>query len=457
MVCRRAACAGLALGVVASLGLCFGPGLEVAWADEHKVAVNVRVSQGLRLDASDLSRVVRAHLGRYGGVVALPESKTKDAIAEERASTNSKCRSGVLDEKCQLALGSALAASHWLEVIVSRPGRMCELSLEYLSIVRESSDGGDIVRVGCDRESVALGLERGVGTIARKARWDGAAGSPSAGASQPIDAATTRPPGEQPATSADRTSGAESAPSTAEGASAGREPMVLVPAGDFPYGCSRRTDPQCDGGESPVQWVTLEAFRIDVTEVTVAAYRACVRARRCSEPGSTGACNWDTGRDDHPVNCVDWFQARAYCEWKGKRLPTEQEWEKAARGSEGRIYPWGRDEPGATRANLRGAPDGWAQTSPVGTFSTGLSPYGAADMSGNVWEWCDADTAATRLAVGADGPKRAMRGPARTEALRGGSWFDLPRFARAAGRSRGEVGKRSEGVGFRCAESVPTP
>jgi hypothetical protein len=89
---------------------------RAARADDHRVAVNVSVGRGLKLDVSDLSRLVRGQLGRYGGVVALPEASTKDAIAEERASTNSKCKSGLLDQKCQLALGSALAASHWLEV-----------------------------------------------------------------------------------------------------------------------------------------------------------------------------------------------------------------------------------------------------------------------------------------------------------------------------------------------------
>jgi hypothetical protein len=162
-----------------------------AEAEEHKVAVNVRVGPGLKLNESDLSRIVRGQLGRYGGVVALPEGKTKDAIAEERATTNSKCRSGVLDQKCQLALGSALAASHWLEVTVTRPGKKCEVSLEYLSIVRESSDGGDVVRGDCDRESVALGLERGVETVARKVGWSGAGAS--ATSASPSPGATDEP------------------------------------------------------------------------------------------------------------------------------------------------------------------------------------------------------------------------------------------------------------------------
>jgi hypothetical protein len=148
-------------------------------ADDHRVAVNVSVGRGLKLDGSDLSRVVRGQLGRYGGVVALPEATTKDAIAEERASTNSKCKSGLLDQKCQLALGSALAASHWLEVLVSKPGKSCEVSVEYLSIQRESSDGGDNVPAACDRDAVATALRQGLETIARKQRWSGVGSGPA--------------------------------------------------------------------------------------------------------------------------------------------------------------------------------------------------------------------------------------------------------------------------------------
>jgi formylglycine-generating enzyme required for sulfatase activity len=139
--------------------------------------------------------------------------------------------------------------------------------------------------------------------------------------------------------------------------------------------------------------------------VTVAAYRLCVRASACAPPIKHEGCNWEQrGRDDHPINCVDWAQANAYCAWMGKRLPTEEEWEYAARGREGRRYPWGDEAPGPTRVNVcdkecrrmaergRGqlppimfeASDGWGSTAPVGSYPAGNSPFGVADMAGNI-------------------------------------------------------------------------
>jgi formylglycine-generating enzyme required for sulfatase activity len=476
-----------------------------ASADDHKVAVNVRVAPGLKLDDSDLSRFVRGQLGRYEGVVALPEGKTRDAIAEERATTNSKCRSGVIDQKCQLALGSALAASHWLEVTVTRPGKKCEVSLEYLSIVRESSDAGDVVAADCDRESVAAGLERAMQTVARKARWADSARASTAGASpeptHPPEHAAQKPNDAEPAdarysadaraesqTAKERVHAAEllwpdmealaknqSTPLQArldalrafsakyagtrrgqaaealalslgaegelhEAQTRSGEEMTLVPAGSFLFGCNERIDIECDNAERPGRQVTLAAFRIDRTEVTVAAYRACVRAGQCSMPdvgGYEDSCNWDSGRDDHPINCVDWAQAQSYCAWKRKRLPTEEEWEKAARGKDGRKYPWGNSLTSVRpRANMDGADDGWPFTAPVAAYPDGFSPYGTADAAGNVWEWCE------------------DRYPDGSRGLRGGSWRSSARSVRASGRLRLDPGVRAEYAGFRCARSA---
>ena len=136
--------------------------------------------------------------------------------------------------------------------------------------------------------------------------------------------------------------------------------------------------------EKPVHRVELDGFCMDVTEVTVEAYGGCVRAGRCTEPDTGGGCNWgETGRGNHPVNCVDWEQARAYCEWAGKRLPTEAQWEYAARGgSRQREYPWGSGSPEgrACWKRLEG-------TCPVGSYPGWDSPDGLKDMAGKAWEW----------------------------------------------------------------------
>lgn len=206
--------------------------------------------------------------------------------------------------------------------------------------------------------------------------------------------------------------------------------MVAVPAGTFFMGCNEQVDRECFGDEKPGRQVQVGAFRIDSTEVTVAHYGACVATGDCSAPGMGGSCNWGVaGRENHPINCVDWSQADSFCHWAGKRLPTEAEWEKAVRGTDGRVYPWGNAFD-ATRSNVdrRG-------TMPVGSFPEGASPYGALDMAGNVWEW----TAAWDL-------------PGEARSVRGGSWGDGPRFARTSLRSRLGPSLRYGSVGFRCAQ-----
>ncbi|MBI5511560.1 MAG: SUMF1/EgtB/PvdO family nonheme iron enzyme [Deltaproteobacteria bacterium] len=165
------------------------------------------------------------------------------------------------------------------------------------------------------------------------------------------------------------------------------EEMADVPPGMFVMGTN-------DGPENerPARQVILKGFQLDRTEVTVAAYRQCVDAGACSPPRDGGACNWGhTERKLHPVNCVTWFQANAYCSWSGKRLPTEEEWEYAACGSDGRTFPWGVEPPGDQlcwdgegndlgKGNRHG-------TCVVGSHPRDRSPFGVLDMGGNVWEW----------------------------------------------------------------------
>ena len=199
--------------------------------------------------------------------------------------------------------------------------------------------------------------------------------------------------------------------------------MVEIPDGEFVYGMQKQQ--------------SLPGFRIDRTEVTVAAYRECVAAGGCSEPSSEEKhCNWSAAdRERYPVNCVDWYQARSYCDWRGARLPSEHEWEKAARGTDGRRYPWGRDW-NARLANTSGKKDGFSQTSPVGSFPDGRSPYGALDMVGNVWEWT-----ADRYA-----------GAMKQRVLRGGSWKQRSWQVRTFSRNWSTPTNRSDRIGFRCAD-----
>ncbi len=169
------------------------------------------------------------------------------------------------------------------------------------------------------------------------------------------------------------------------------EGMVLIPAGSFWMGCAP-ADKDCYEDEKPRHEVVLDAFYIDKTEVTVRQYRRCVPSGACTAPGSGGYVNSKKpGREDHPVNYTDWHQASAYCRWAKKRLPTEAEWEKAARGTDDRIYPWGNQPPSCQYAVMRifrvGRGCGRKSTWPVGSKPAGASPYGVLDMVGNVREW----------------------------------------------------------------------
>jgi formylglycine-generating enzyme required for sulfatase activity len=164
--------------------------------------------------------------------------------------------------------------------------------------------------------------------------------------------------------------------------------MVAVPAGSTWIGCNEIADDDCLDDEHPFHEVILDAFAIDRTEVTVADYMACVDAGQCSSPDATNAfgnpCTLGP-TPEHPMTCVDWFAASNYCEQHGKRLPTEAEWEKAARGDSGQLYPWGDDNPSCDEAVMNECRD--TSTQPVGSKPAGASPYGALDMGGNVFEW----------------------------------------------------------------------
>lgn len=178
--------------------------------------------------------------------------------------------------------------------------------------------------------------------------------------------------------------------------------MMHVPGGRVRIGNARGPRE-----ERPEHEVELRAFDIDATEVTVAAYSVCVREHRCTAPLKGDFCNWGKENvDEHPVNCVDHEQAIRYCDWAGKRLPTEREWEYAARGTDQRKFPWGNDRPISKRLNVCGSEcrlygaqrgraweamydydDGWPITAPVGSYPDGQSPFGVLDMAGNVSEW----------------------------------------------------------------------
>ena len=224
--------------------------------------------------------------------------------------------------------------------------------------------------------------------------------------------------------------------------------MVYVPAGDFLMGSP---DGVGDEDEHPQHTVYLDAFWIDRTEVTNAMYAECVAEGVCTEPADFSSYTrssyyGNSTYADYPVVYVDWFQAKAYCEWAGRSLPTEAQWEKAARGVDGETYPWGNSSSDSTLANYDSIIN---DTTAVGNYTAGASPYGALDMAGNVWEWTvdwyDAAYFSKNIQSNPSGPANGEY-----RVLRGGSWGDGGDVLRSALRNYCASSDLNLHMGFRC-------
>jgi len=217
--------------------------------------------------------------------------------------------------------------------------------------------------------------------------------------------------------------------------------MIAIPAGEFTMGSDVED-------ERPAHVVVVEAFEIDQFEVTNEGFERFVwEAGYVTDAEKAGdSMPWRfyaEGKPDHPVVKVSWNDARAYCEWLGKRLPTEAEWEKAARGTDGRIYPWG-NQWDASKANAKEA--GYRGTTIVGSFPDGASPYGVMDMAGNVAEWTSDWFKAY--------PGSDYHSPyfgEKYRVIRGGGWFSDKELVRTTERSCSSAELANDDVGFRCA------
>jgi formylglycine-generating enzyme required for sulfatase activity len=220
--------------------------------------------------------------------------------------------------------------------------------------------------------------------------------------------------------------------------------MVWVPPGEFLMGCNQGAP-----REKPQRTVNLDGYWIYEKPVTVKQFRDFCDATNYHH-------NWDMNRpddgwqDDHPVEHVTWNEAKAYCDWAGAQLPTEAQWEKAARGTDGRIYPWGNDW---DETRLRCSGYYHTGTEPAGSFPSGKSPYGALDMAGNLWQWCRDvyhedyfKSASLRNPLGA--------GSVGDRVVRGGAWtYTTPDEFRVSSRcyvAPDRVGNAYSPLGFRC-------
>lgn len=241
----------------------------------------------------------------------------------------------------------------------------------------------------------------------------------------------------------------------AEAARTGISDWVSLPGGSYEMGSASG-----DADEQPVHTVQVPAFSVMKTEVTVSQYGRCVDAGSCTAPDTGGykdACNWGKpDRGDHPVNCVDWDQAVAFASWAGGRLPTESEWEYAARsGGRSQAYPWGDAAATCDRAVLNdgGLGCGLEHTAPVCSKPAGNSSQGVCDLAGNVWEWVQDGWHDTY--TGAPGDGTAWEEGASDRVRRGGGWSNTASRLRASYRYRYGPSNRDIYLGFRLARSNP--
>jgi formylglycine-generating enzyme required for sulfatase activity len=241
--------------------------------------------------------------------------------------------------------------------------------------------------------------------------------------------------------------------------------QLFIPAGTAKMG---GLDILLENDELPAHDVTLDAFWIDQVEVTNGMYDLCVQAEMCRPPVKVNSDNQEDyfGNpefQDYPVIQIAWYDANAYCQWVGRRLPTEAEWERAARGDDMRDYPWGNEPPNEQNSNANNTV---GDVTRVGSYAAGASPFGVLDMAGNVWEWVadyyQPDYYSKSPIVNPTGPENG--GPDHLRVIRGGSFQDSLFDLRVSNRGY-EVGpdpsklpnkdayygRSSVKVGFRCA------
>jgi formylglycine-generating enzyme len=219
--------------------------------------------------------------------------------------------------------------------------------------------------------------------------------------------------------------------------------MATIPAGEFIMGCNAAHDDECLDDELPMRRVNVKEFEIDRTEVTQDHYAACVIDGVCPAP----ECAWDCSAGSRPAACVSRKAAKAYCGFVGKHLPTEAQWEKAARGTDGRKYPWGNAPPSCALLNMSGCA---GQPVPAGSKPRGASPYGALDMAGNLVEMVADYYAPAYYSVA---PDLNPRGPTvgSRHVGRGGGWRSGASKHRASARQALDPAELGEWLGFRCA------
>lgn len=465
------------------------------------VAVFTLKSDGAQIKTEELDRLsdyIGAALTESGHFQVVPKSEVRAALNAKKKASYKECYA----ESCQIEVGKELAADKALAGVVARIGSRCTVTLKIVDLRKATEETAARAKGECGSDNVLESLDTALGKLTGVAVRSGrgtASSSPVASVVKGEDygdldaeiAAETRKSTAERVAKRARQQAAKKDWAkihryvTSDQLTVKRRVQVLqeflrafptdnryladaqsvlrtlqtsgmvrVPGGNFYMGCNETVDSECQSDEKPGKTVHVAGFRIDTTEVTVAAYKECVDAGTCAhgtfkDKSDDKYCNWgQSGRGTHPMNCVNWAGADTYCKWAGKRLPRENEWEKATRGTDGRKYAWGNGKMSCayyavlddkrTRATAGRQTNGCGRDStwPVGSRPAGKSPYGALDMIGNVWEWVE-----------------GWRADGKYRALRGGSWNYYPKYARASNRNFNDPAARNSNIGFRCAQS----
>jgi len=342
-------------------------------------AKRVRLDRSFRDGLSDYLATKLAGTGRYQVV---PRDQLKKRLVEQKSKSYRKC----YDQSCQIELGREMAAEKTLATQIIKLGRTCTVNITLYDLKKAAAESASSIRGKCGEDGLLDSIDKAVQKL-----------------------------------------------------------VGVAPAVEGARGTDGEHE-EAKSGKAGIDWVYSRPAGIEFakTETTVAQYRACVEAGKCTEPNSKSenkSCNWGhSGRDNHPINCVDWNQAKAFCEWAGGRLPTEDEWYAEASNGGERAYPWGDQEVSCDYAiwgdGSRTDGCGKDSTWPVCSKTRGNSVSGLCDMSGNVWEWISTPEGSARV-------------------VRGGSWYgDYPGSLRASDRYGGNPADRGSNSGFRCVRSV---
>ena len=412
------------------------------------VAVFDVETKGVKLTDEERERLgdfLASKLAESGLFQVVPRAQLQQRLLEQKTSSHKAC----YDQACQVELGRELATQKTISTQVIQLGSQCAVTVTLYDLKKAASERGATVQGPCDLDGIVASLDQAAGQLGGK-KAPPASSAPPPPATAPQARAEAPPASDVPG-------------------------MVKFEAGEFWMGCDPRAEPGCPEDEQPGRKVSLDAFYLDRTEVTVGHYEACVKAGKCAAITMHRECarlklcprghdpergyNWgQSGRDTHPANGVSWNQAKGYCAWLGKRLPTEAEWERAARGTSGRRYPWGTQDPTCDRAILNDPAwgCGMSTTWPVCSRQPGNTPEGVCDLAGNVAEWtADVYARTAYRDTPSRNPSRDSGGLERT--ARGGSLADSAASLRAARREKRWPGNFEATQGFRCArDATPT-